>query len=221
MPFNTTATNQALNSLIATFTASGVNYTSLLAYATLHTAYSASGAFEITGGGYARQAVTWTAPSGGSFPTATVAGAFSIPANTTVAFVGLTSVNLPTALSSSNFAGMGANGNAAMNVFTSSANTGNLLTVPGATGLATGTPVVVWPGVGTALPSGLTAGNIYYIIGYSAGPPPTFQLSSTLGGSAVNLGTSAGSGLVQAITLETFSASGGSFTLTSDTLSLV
>lgn len=231
MPFNTTADNQALNALIASFTISGNTYSNLLAYATLHTAYSTSGANEVTGGGYARQAVTWnsTGPSGGSFATASVAGAFSIPANTTIAFVGLTSA-ASAALTATNFAGMGANGGAPIYMFTSSTHGGgDLITCSNPANLANGTPVVIWSGVGVpntnGIPSALTVGTWYWILNYTA-PTSTAAATFNLCASAppsttvLNLGTAPGCGLLQAITLETFSASGGTFTLTSDTLSL-
>jgi hypothetical protein len=55
-----TATNQALDGL------SG-GATNLLAFISLHTATtSTTGASEATGGGYARQAMTWNAASGGT-----------------------------------------------------------------------------------------------------------------------------------------------------------
>lgn len=57
-----TATNQALNGLDA----SG-SPTNLAAFVSLHTATtSTTGASEATGGGYARQAMTWNAASSGS-----------------------------------------------------------------------------------------------------------------------------------------------------------
>lgn len=58
-------------------------------YLSLHSADpGTTGASEITGGGYARQAITWGAASGG---TATNTGAlsFTVAAATTVAYVGV------------------------------------------------------------------------------------------------------------------------------------
>lgn len=57
-----TATNQALNGLDASGTP-----TNLLAFIALHSATpGTTGASEFSGGGYARQAMTWNAASGGS-----------------------------------------------------------------------------------------------------------------------------------------------------------
>ena len=61
-------------------------------------------------------------------------------------------------------------------------NSGNTLTVPGSN-FANGTPVV-FTSAGPALPSGMTAGVIYYVIASSGA---TFQISATIGGSAVAL----------------------------------
>lgn len=212
MPLTTTADNPALAAI------TGVNpSTNLAAYASLHSAYSATGANELTGGSYARQALTWGTASGGQI---SLTGTYTfgpLAASVTVAFVGLWS--LASGGTSTNFAGMGANGGATMYAFTSTTHTGSpadTLTAPGSS-YTNGTAVVVWSGVGATTPSGLTVGTIYYVIGASG---VTFQLSATSGGSAVNLGTSAGSGLIQAITIETFGGSGGSFTLTGDTLSI-
>ena len=70
------------------------------------------------------------------------------------------------------------------------------------------------PAIGATLPTGVTAGTVYYIVSASGA---TFELSATSGGSGINL--SAGAGLVVAVTLETFGAQ-GTFTLSSETLSL-
>lgn len=63
-------------------------------------------------------------------------------------------------------------------------NTGNTITVTGSS-FANGTPVV-FTSAGPALPTGMTAGTIYYVIAASGA---TFQISTTPGGSAVTLST--------------------------------
>jgi hypothetical protein len=211
MPFTTGADNQSLDALNATFG----SYTPVVAYASLHSAYSATGANELSGGSpaYARLALTWSTASGGSKAISGVTGGpFNVPAGQTVAFVGLWS-----AATSGTFAAMGANGGAAMYAFTA-ATSGNLFTVPAspAPSYTAGQAVVIWGGVGATTPGGFTAGNIYYVA--SAPTTSTFTLSATSGGSAVTV-SAAGSGLIQAITLETFGAQ-GTFTLTADTLSI-
>ena len=61
-------------------------------------------------------------------------------------------------------------------------NSGNVLTVPNSS-FPNGTPVV-FTSSGPALPTGMTAGTIYYVIAASGA---TFQISTTVGGSAVTL----------------------------------
>lgn len=65
-------------------------------------------------------------------------------------------------------------------------NSGNTITVTGSS-FANGTPVVF---SGGSLPTGMTAGTVYYVISQSGA---TFQISASVGGSAVTLSTN-GSG---------------------------
>ena len=60
------------------------------AYVSLHTADpGTTGASEVTGGTYARVAVTWTASSAGSPATNAGALTINVPASTTVAYFGI------------------------------------------------------------------------------------------------------------------------------------
>lgn len=62
---------------------------SVAAMASLHTEDpGTTGTNEVSGGGYARQAVTWAAASGGQVQSAT-AVTFNVPGSTTVTHVGL------------------------------------------------------------------------------------------------------------------------------------
>lgn len=204
MPFSTTALNQGLDAL------NGGSPSSIIGFASLHSAYSTSGANELTGGSpaYARQAVTWSAASGASKASASVAGAFNVPAGSTVAFVGLWSAS-----SAGTFAGMGPNDAGTPFAFTATLASPGVFTAPGSS-FANGNTVVVFPGAGATLPTGVTAGTVYYVVSASG---TTFQLSATLGGSGINL-SAAGAGIVQAVTPELFGAQ-GTFTLSSETLS--
>lgn len=188
----------------------GGSPTSVIAYASLHTAYSATGTSEVTGGSpaYARQAVTWSAASSGAKSAASVAGAFNVPSGTTIAYVGLWS-----AVSSGTFAGMGPNLASTQYAFTAAVS-GNLFTAPGS-GYSANQTVVLFPGAGGTMPGGFTAGTVYYVVSPSG---TTFNLSATSGGGAITV-SAAGSGIVQAMTLETFGAQ-GTYTLTGETLSL-
>jgi len=64
-------------------------------------------------------------------------------------------------------------------------NSGNTITVPGSS-FADGTPVAFTVDPGYSLPAGMTAGQVYYVIAQSGA---TFQISATVGGSAVSLTT--------------------------------
>jgi hypothetical protein len=205
MPFTGTADNQMLDAL-----ANIAPTSNIIGFASLHTAYSATGANELTGGSpaYARKAITWSAAAAGS-KAASSAPVFDIPAATTVAFVGLWSL-----VSAGTFAGMGANGGATQFACTAAVS-GNLFTAPGSA-YANGNTVVLFPGAGATLPGGFTAGTIYYVVS-AAGA--TFSLSATSGGAAITV-SAAGAAIVQGITTESYGAQ-GTFTLSSDTLTIV
>lgn len=212
MPFTNTATNQALDAMADV--APSVN---LIGFASLHSAYSAAGANELTGGSpaYARVAVSWASAASGQKSLTGSPSAFNVPSAATVAWIGLWS-----AATSGTFAGMGPNGAAPQFGFTSTPHAGSpadTITAPNSAYTA-GQPVVVFPGQGGTLPAGLTAGTIYYVFSPSGA---AFQLSATVTSpAAVNLGSVAASGLVQAITVETY-GSQGFFTINTDTLSVV
>lgn len=179
-------------------------------YISLHSAYSASGANELAGGSpaYARQAATWASAAANS---KALSGTytFNIPASSTLAWIGFWD-----ALTTGNFAGMIPAGNLQAFAFAAPSSTSTLL-APGSAYSAT-QQVVVFPTGGSTLPSGLTAGVIYFV---SAPSGDSFKLSATSGGSAISL-TSDGSGYVQAITPETF-GSAGTASVAGGTVSLV
>lgn len=205
MPFSFTGLNQGLDAL------NGGTFSSIIGYASLHAAYSATGANELTGGSpaYAREALTWSASSGGTKSTASVAGTFNVPAPGTVAYVGLWSAS-----TSGAFAGMGPNGGAAQYGFTSTAASPVVFTAPGS-GYSNNQTVTLFDSAGAVISPDFTVGQIYYVTNASGA---TFQLASSSGGTAVN-SASAGAGIVQAVAVETY-GSQGTFTLTSDTLTL-
>ena len=206
MPFSTTANNQMLDAL------AGGTPSSIIAFASLHTAYSTSGANELTGGSpaYARQTITFSAASSSAKASSAVGGAFNVPAATTVAFVGLWSAS-----TSGTFAGMGPNSDGASPfAYTATLASPSVFTAPGS-GYTNGQTVVLLPAAGATAPTGFTVGTVYFVVSASGA---TFQLAATLGGSGINA-SAAGSGIVQALTLESFGAQ-GTFTLSSETLSL-
>lgn len=188
MPFVDASRNSMLDSYAAAYT-----------WLSLHSAYSASGANELTGGSpaYARQQATWVAASGGALAI-TGTETFDVPAAGSVAYIGVWSAS-----SAGTFAGMFAAGSSNPSVFTA-ANTGDLFTSD-AHGLTNGDNVVLFDsGPGDAIPTGVTEGTVYFVISVSG---DTFQLSLTLGGSAIVL-SSDGGGYVQKLTVETFAGQG-------------
>jgi hypothetical protein len=204
VPYSTTALNQGVGAL------AGGTFSSVIAYASLHSAYSATGGSELSGGSpaYAREALTWNSPSGGTMTTASVAGTFNVPAGGTAAFVGLWSVSG----TAGTFAGMGPNGGAAQYGYTSTAASPVVFTAPGSS-YGNNQTVVLFDSAGAAISSDFTLGQIYYVVNASGS---TFQLASSSGGAGIT-STHAGAGIVQGITVETYGTQ-GTYTLTSQTL---
>ena len=179
-------------------------------YISLHSAYSATGANELSGGSpaYARQSASWGSAASNSMALAGTPYSFNVPAST-VAFIGFWD-----ALTSGNFHDMVPAGNATAYAYAAPSATSTLL-APGSA-YAANQPVCVFATGGSTTPSGLTVGTIYYVKSPSS---DSFELSATSGGSALTL-SSDGSGYVQAITAEVFAAQ-GVFTLSSGSQSLV
>ncbi len=185
--------------------------TSKALYASLHTAYSATGTNEVAGGSpaYARVALTWSSASGGS---KSLSGTYNlnVPASTTVEYIGF--FDAPT---SGNFQGMFPNA-AGANAFAFAAPSATgVLLAPGSA-YSAGQTAVVFASPGSTLPSGLTAGTVYYVKSPSS---DSLSLSATNGGAAITLSTD-GSGIIQAIAVEVF-ASQGVFTVTAGSLAVV
>lgn len=199
-----------LSTLAADYTLDQVGSNKLL-YGSLHTAYSAAGSNEVAGGSpaYARQALTWASAASNS---KALSGTYTwnVPGSTTVSWVGFWD-----ALTSGNFQGMAAAGNASAFTFTVPSSTSTFL-APGSA-FTSNQQVVILPTGGSTTPGGLVVGTIYYVKSPSG---DTFQLSASSGpGSAVSISAD-GSGLIQAITPETF-GSQGTFLLSSGTASQV
>lgn len=174
------------------------------AFKSLHSAYSATGANEITGGvpPYARQASAYGAAAGGQ-RTVTGSVVFDVPAGTTIAWLG--SWNLVTA---GVFASIAPLGGGTPVPFTAEDST-DFLTADNH-GLTNGQQFVVWDTEAAVVPTGLAEGTIYFVVGATT---DTLQGSLTSGGAAIDL-TSDGAGFVQTIVPETF-GSQGTYTLSS------
>lgn len=141
----------------------------------LHTAYSATGANEVTGGSpaYARQTVTFNAAA--SRQRALAANAtFDVPA-TTVRFVGRWTN------AGSVFRGMEALGGTETDYEIDVTN--NRVLCEGH-GLSNDMNVVFYGGT---TPTGLTEGTVYFVVGVTAADPDYFQVSATQGGAAIDI----------------------------------
>jgi len=184
-------------------------------HGSLHTAYSTSGANELTGGtpAYARKPATWAAASARSKVMSASLG-FDVAAGTTVRWVGFYD-----ALTVGTFLGMTPNGGGVPQPFAVNAAgvTSNTVDAP-SHGFAAGQSVVVWAAnTGEPLPTPLAEGTVYWVIATGL-TTDALQLSATSGGSAIDL-TAAGAGFLQRIVEETFGAQ-GTLTVTSATLTL-
>ncbi len=140
----------------------------------LHTAWSATGANELTGGSpaYARQAASWNAAASAE-AALTAAVTFDVPASTTVQWVGRW-----TALTAGTFLGMSAL-NGAETEFSVDLTANTIKQV--AHGYSNGAQVVF---VGGTPPGGLTEGTLYYVVGAAT---DTYQVAATSGGAAIDL----------------------------------
>lgn len=173
----------------------------------IHTAYSASGANEIDGGGYARQEIDWNAAATRS---KAINGNidFSVPAAAVCAWIGIWNA------AGSLFKGMAPAGGSTKAFQLDLTNERIYLE---GHGLVNGDRVVF---TGEAVPAGLTVGTLYWVVGATAGDPDYFQVSSTEGGSAINLtGQASADARVSKIVPETFGGA-GTFRVSAHTISL-
>lgn len=181
-------------------------------FGSLHTAYSTSGANEVTGGSpaYARVALTWSAAASGSKALAATLPTWNVPASTTVGWWGGWTAStagtfcfmMP--VGAGTLRGVSADSsNVTANTFYSEAH-----------GYSADNRVVFW---GAGLPTGVTVGTIYYVIatGLTA---DEFSVSTTSGGSAVDI-TDDGIGFVQICVPETFTGQ-GTYSLSSASIDL-
>lgn len=169
-------------------------------YASLHTAYSATGANEVTGGSpaYGRRSATWSAASAGVKALAATLPTWDVPASTTVAWIGFWDAS-----TAGTFLGMVPNGGGPLKRFLVPTGdlSGDTLECP-AHGFANGDTVVVWAPSGG--PAGLSVGTIYFVVSAAT---DTLKLSLTSGGSTIDV-TAIGSGFLQRISPEVFGSQG-------------
>jgi hypothetical protein len=163
----------------------------------LHTAYSTTGASEVTGGSYARVTATWSAAISRQKAMAAAVDFTGLAAGAVVAFVGLWNS------AGTVFRGMTANGGSEFS-FQVGVTPDTILAE--GHGLANNDRVVFTG----APPTGLTEGTIYFVVGVVAGDPDTFQVSLTQGGTVVGItGQAAANCMASKCVLETYAGAGG------------
>lgn len=163
----------------------------------LHTAFSLTGANEVTGGSYAKQTITYAAAASRSKATSGNIDV-PVPAGTTVAFIGIWNSALTV------FRGMFANGGTERSFQVDLTN--NRIYCEGH-GMVNDQRAVF---TGAALPTGLSAGTAYWVVGTTAGDPDYFQVAATQGGAAIDITTAQPSAdaRVSNIVLESYGADG-------------
>lgn len=210
MPYNGAAQNDALKSgtgggIAGIITHVGINtLTTAPPTDTTPGTGTNAAATEATGGSpaYARQAVTWGTPSTGTVSN-TGALTFDVPAGT----YGFFTLWNASSGNTGNFRGwIGFGGATPKKGFgTVDANdvTNDTITSNGH-GLANADRVIAFNVVGETIPTGITEGAAYFVVGSAT---DTFQISTTLGGAAVNL-TAQGELYFEKIVPEIFAGQG-------------
>jgi len=178
-------------------------------FCSIHNAIpSDAGTNEISGGSpaYARKAIGWDAASGGVMNKDATDPVFDVPAGTEAAFMGLWS-----ALTAGVFYGfMPINGGDISGVAVTDGTADSATSR--AHGLTDDDRVFLRAAHGEALPTGLDASTVYYVVSATT---DTFQLSATQGGAAIDIG--AGEFHFQRVTIQTYTVQG---TMTVDTASI-
>jgi hypothetical protein len=179
----------------------GSSIAELVTHLGLHSGFPPAGGNELTGGAYARQAVTWSPAAAGCVAIA-AAETFEVPAGATVRAVGLWS-----ALTAGTLRGYALAGSVAGRAFAAvAAGLASNDLESEAHGLVANDTLLVWPTIGAALPEGLAEDTIYHVIstGLTA---DVFRLSTSQGGAAVDV-TGAGDGDWQKFVAEAFAGAG-------------
>ena len=149
----------------------------LLDEASLHTAFSTSGANEVTGGSYARQSITWNAAASGALDSSN-APSFSVPGSNTIRFIGF----YDTVPSPDVFQGMLPNQQAG--------DEGPRRYVVDVTNDTIEDPANAFVNdenlvfVGGTAPGGLTEGTVYWIVSRTA---TDYGVAATQGGGSITL----------------------------------
>ena len=213
MPFNTTAKHVMLDALdesATQITHVGIHQ---LTGTDPGTSTNATGT-EATGGSpaYARQAVTWGAAAS-EIKQNTNTITIDLPAGT---YGYLTYWNASTG-NTNNFRGYAPINGTVRGMFTIDTTLTNDQLLSPAHGLVNTDRVTLYNVFGTALPTGVTEGTVYFVVNSTS---DTFKVSTTSGGAAIDLtAVGGGEGYFEKIIPEVF-ASQGQFTIASSALTL-
>jgi hypothetical protein len=200
MPFPDLQINSALTALAADCD-----------WGSIHTAYSTTGASEVSGGSYARLDLTSSFAAAASAAIASNADkTWTIPSGgVSCKFLGFWS-----AITTGTFRGMIPLGSTVSNLAVAF-NTDDYFYSDGHGFVDTDT-VVVMPTVGTTAPGGITIGTIYFVVSSAT---DRFKLSATSGGAAITI-TTAANVIVNNIAAVDLTAAGGTLKVTSGNLIL-
>jgi hypothetical protein len=183
--------------------AAAAGLAAVVGFLAVHTTVpNTSGSNEVTGSGYARQAVTWNAPALGLIDN-TAQITHTIPAAQTAFCYGLWSaVTVGTYYGYVPRTGTGeaVTGFGSVDAAGVTSNT----VQSAAHGLANSMQVLLYSVLAESLPAGLASSTIYFVVGATTN---TFQVSLTDGGSAVDI-TGQGELFFQRVVPEAFASSG-------------
>lgn len=191
MPLTTTGRNNLLTNGVTSFT-----------HVSVHMADPTAGN-EMSGGSYARQAITWAAAGSGARANGT--SALTVPMPTT----GVTAVffGIYDAASAGVLQAWGGIGSTVKGVFSSLDITTNNTIQSRAHGLTTDDRVFFYPAGDAALPTGLTTAIAYFVKSANL-TTDAFSVASTSGGAAIDITADGEGGFAKTIP-EVFSGAGG------------
>lgn len=206
MPFNVTAWNAALDALDETAGAGKISFVGIhQSSGDPGTGTTATGT-EATGGSpaYARLGAVWGAAASGQ-KTNTSTFAFDVAAGTYAYFSLWNAVSGNSGTQYLGYIPFG--GTTPLKGFFSTDPTlGNSDFNADGHGMSNGDRVVLYNTFATSLPTGVTEGTLYFVVGTATN---TFQVSATLGGSAVTLSAlNGGQGFYQRVVPEVFASQG-------------
>lgn len=198
MPFNTTSKHVMLDALDESVTQ--ITHVGVHQLTDPGTGTNATGT-EATGGSYARQTATWGAAAS-EVKQNTNSITIDLPAGTYgfITFWNASSGN------TNNFRGYAPINNSVRGFFSVDTTLTNDQFLSPGHGLADNDRVLLFNVLGTALPTGVAEGTVYFVVNSAAN---TFKVSTTQGGAAVDLtAVGGGEGYFEKIVPETFGAPG-------------